>query len=260
LFLHVTIVKETTGTPGCGVVSERSMWRSMAISFTVQALAVIAGVIISILTVDKLGAIALPQPMPPYPREPKPVKIIAVHRGSLGSNVSFPRTAVKPFVEPTAIPSRVAMIKDGPEMMLAQGPMVSMSGPGGIQGIDPSLGAGLLLVTGAPQAPPAPKKDPPKETRPVRVGGNVMEAKLVKRVMPVYPPLARQARVSGTVRLEGVISRDGRIVNLQVHGGHPLLIAAAVEAVRQWVYRPTLLNGEVVEVIAPIEVHFTLSQ
>ena len=78
--------------------------------------------------------------------------------------------------------------------------------------------------------------------------------------MPVYPPLARQARISGTVRLEGVISRTGHVINLQVVSGHPLLATAALDAVRQWVYRPTLLNGEAVEVIAPIEVHFTLSQ
>ena len=110
-------------------------------------------------------------------------------------------------------------------------------------------------------APPIEKKkEPPQVAKPVRIGGDVMEAKLVKRVMPVYPPLARQARIAGTVRLEGVIARDGRVVNLQVHSGHPLLIAAAVDAVRQWVYRPTLLNGQPVEVIAPIQVHFTLSQ
>jgi len=87
-----------------------------------------------------------------------------------------------------------------------------------------------------------------------------MEAKLVKRVMPVYPPLARQARISGIVRLEGIISRSGQVINLQVVSGHPLLIPAAVEAVRQWMYHPTLLNGEPVEVIAPIQVNFTLSQ
>ena len=78
--------------------------------------------------------------------------------------------------------------------------------------------------------------------------------------MPVYPPLARQMRLSGTVRLEGVISRTGQVINLQVVSGHPMLTSAALDAVRQWIYSPTLLNGEPVEVIAPIEVHFTLSQ
>lgn len=76
--------------------------------------------------------------------------------------------------------------------------------------------------------------------------------------MPVYPPLARQARVSGSVRLIAIIGRDGTVQQLQVVSGHPLLIGAAVEAVRQWLYHPTLLNGEPVEVICPIDVNFTL--
>jgi protein TonB len=92
------------------------------------------------------------------------------------------------------------------------------------------------------------------------VGGKVQEAKLIKRVMPVYPVLARQARISGTVHLMAVIAKDGAIQDLRVLSGHPLLIASAVNAVRQWVYRPTLLNGQPMEVMAPIDVIFTLSQ
>jgi periplasmic protein TonB len=82
---------------------------------------------------------------------------------------------------------------------------------------------------------------------------------MVRRILPVYPPLAKQARVSGTVRLQGIISKEGTIQQLQVVSGHPLLVPAAIEAVKQWIYRPTLLNGEPVEVIAPIDVNFTLS-
>ena len=92
------------------------------------------------------------------------------------------------------------------------------------------------------------------------VGGDVQNAKLLKKVIPVYPPLARQARVSGTVQLIGVIAKDGTIQQLQIVSGHPLLVKSALDAVRQWIYRPTLLNGQAVEVIAPIDVIFTLSQ
>ncbi len=87
----------------------------------------------------------------------------------------------------------------------------------------------------------------------------MQEAKLLRRVIPSYPPLARQARISGTVQLVGVIARDGTIEDLRVVSGHPLLVKAALDAVRQWVYKPTLLNGEPVEVICPIDVHFTLN-
>ena len=75
---------------------------------------------------------------------------------------------------------------------------------------------------------------------------------------PVYPPLARQARVEGTVRLEAVISREGTIINLRAVSGHPLLIPAALAAVAQWVFRPTYLNDEPVEVATVIDVNFTL--
>ena len=113
-----------------------------------------------------------------------------------------------------------------------------------------------------PIAQPKPRaaESPAVAASPHKVGGDVQAAKLVKKVIPVYPPLARQARVSGTVQLIGVIAKDGTIQQLQVASGHPLLVKAALDAVRQWIYRPTLLNGQAVEVIAPIDVIFTLGQ
>ena len=85
-------------------------------------------------------------------------------------------------------------------------------------------------------------------------------AKLIRKVMPVYPTLARTAHISGVVHLIGIIAKDGTIRNLQLVDGHPMLSPAAIQAVSQWVYQPTLLNGEAVEVIAPIEVSFTLGK
>src|SRR5439155_854058 len=94
----------------------------------------------------------------------------------------------------------------------------------------------------------------------IRVGGNVQAANLVMKVTPVYPPLAKQARIQGTVRFTVTIAKDGTVANLQVETGHPLLVPVATEAVKQWVYRPTLLNGEPVEVITQVDVNFTLSE
>jgi TonB family protein len=92
----------------------------------------------------------------------------------------------------------------------------------------------------------------------IRVGGNVQEHNLISRVDPVYPTLALQARIQGTVRFSAIVGKDGRIVNLQLVSGHPLLVAAAQEAARQWVYKPTLLNGEPVEVVTQLDVNFQL--
>jgi protein TonB len=106
------------------------------------------------------------------------------------------------------------------------------------------------------------KKEEPKNTAPKRItiGGNVQQAKLIRQPKPVYPPLAKQARISGVVHLAAVISANGTIQDLKLISGHPLLVPAAMEAVKQWVYQPTLLNGEPVEVQTQIDVNFTLSQ
>ena len=93
----------------------------------------------------------------------------------------------------------------------------------------------------------------------ITIGGNVQSAKLVSQARPSYPPLAKQARISGVVKLQAVLNADGTMKNLAVISGHPLLIPAALEAVRQWVYAPTYLNGEPVEVMTQIDVNFTLS-
>jgi protein TonB len=92
----------------------------------------------------------------------------------------------------------------------------------------------------------------------IRVGGNVQEARLQEKVVPAYPALARSARISGVVRFDVVIGTDGRINNMQLVTGHPLLVPPAQEAVRQWVYQPTLLNGQPVEVMTQVDVNFTL--
>ena len=116
--------------------------------------------------------------------------------------------------------------------------------------------------------PPQPKPQPKPEAKkpveqpvsgPIKVSQGTQEARIIRRIIPLYPALARQARVQGTVKLLGVISTEGRIERLQVLSGHPLLVSTAVEAVRQWTYRPTLLNGQPVEVMAPIDVNFVLS-
>src|SRR2546421_312047 len=108
-------------------------------------------------------------------------------------------------------------------------------------------------------APPPPPPPPPPPAR-VRVGGNVQQANLLSQTKPVYPPLAKQARIQGVVVLEAEISKEGTIDNLKVITGHPLLIQAAIDAVKQWKYKPTLLNGEAVAVVTTITVNFAFSQ
>jgi len=103
--------------------------------------------------------------------------------------------------------------------------------------------------------PPALRGDAPQR---VRVGIGAQEGMLIRRVDPVYPHLARQARIQGTVRFTAIIGRDGHIQNLQLVSGHPLLVEAARSAVAQWEYKPTLLGGSPVEVVTQVDVQFRL--
>jgi TonB family protein len=94
----------------------------------------------------------------------------------------------------------------------------------------------------------------------IRVGGNAQALMAIFTTQPAYPPLAKQARIQGVVRLDAVIGKDGTMKDLRAASGHPLLVPAALEAVRQWVYKPTLLNGNPVEVVTVVDINFTLSQ
>lgn len=129
---------------------------------------------------------------------------------------------------------------------------------------DPVVKAGILKpelhpwatgkgVLAAGQALQATSSVPPKR---IAVGGNVQAARLINQVSPVYPEEARKEKISGTVKLHVVVARDGKIQEIQVVSGHPLLVQAAIDAVKQWQYQPTLLNGQPVEVDTKIDVIF----
>jgi TonB family protein len=102
---------------------------------------------------------------------------------------------------------------------------------------------------------PPPSTSPPSR---IRIASNVVEGQRLRDVAPVYPDLARQAGVQGAVRLNIVIDKQGHVSNISVISGHPLLIPAALDAVKQWEYKPTLLNGQPVEVATEVSVPFVL--
>ncbi len=187
-----------------------------------------------------------PPPPPPPPAQPVVQKVVR----PMAKLIEAGRLRA-----PTAIPKEIAMIKEEPITDVGATGVVG-GVPGGIAGGAVGGVIGGIIGGAVPQAIAPPKA----EVRRIRVGGNVQQAKLVNQVLPVYPPLAKSARIQGTVRLEALISKEGSIQNLRVLSGHPLLIQTAMDAVRQWRYQPTLLNGEPVEVVTTIDVVFTLAQ
>ena len=246
-----------------GTRKTRKTWTVM-VSFISQIFLILIAVLIPLIYTDTLPSTTLtsflvappPPPPPPPPPAAVPVKIVKV----------IPRQFdAGRLMAPKAIPKEIAMIKEEELPPPTSGVVGVVGGvPGGVPGGTPGgvIGGIIGSVPTAAPPPPPPVKEAPKPVVPqrIRVGGNVQAARLVRQPKPVYPPLARQARIQGTVRFNAIIGRDGTIQNLQLVNGHPLLVPSAQDAVKQWVYQPTLLNGEPVEVITIIDVNFTLSQ
>lgn len=249
-----------------GVGKTHRTW-TVLVSFAGQVLMIGIAVIIPMIYFDALPKSQLtsflvapppPPPPPPPPAAAAPVKVVKV----------IPRQFdAGRLMAPKAVPKEVAIIKEEELPPPSAGGIGVVGGvPGGVPGgqMGGVLGGIVGSVpTAAPPPPPPPvKKEDPKPVTPqrIRVGGNVQQAKLINQPRPMYPPLAKQARISGVVRLNAIISKDGTIQNLTVISGHPLLVPSAMDAVKQWRYAPTLLNGEPVEVVTQIDVNFTLSQ
>jgi len=186
---------------------------------------------------------------PVRPVRSRPVPARAANGPTRPEFVGPPR-----IVNPIAVPASTQAEYGYPSMDVPPG-IQEASGNGAPAG--PILFQQIERVR--PPKPTVPVQAPtPRD--PIRVSQGVQMAKLIRRVMPVYPALARNARISGVVHLVGIIAKDGTIKNLQLVSGHPLLSRAAIDAVSQWVYQPTMLSGDPVEVICPIDVNFTLNQ
>jgi protein TonB len=233
---------------------------TVIVSFILQVLLIGVMILIPLIYTDTLPKATLtsflvapppPPPPPPPPAEAPPVKVVKVAPRQFNAGQ---------LMAPKVIPKEIAQIRE--EELPPPSANVGVVGgvPGGVPGGATGGVLGSVLSSVPTAAPPPPPVEKPKTPQRIRVGGNVQAANLIRKVTPQYPPLARQARVSGTVRFTAIIGKDGTIQNLQLVSGHPLLVPAATEAVKQWLYRPTLLNGEPVEVVTTIDVNFTLSQ
>lgn len=223
------------------------------ISFVLQALLVGVLVLLPLIFTEALPKQQLltflmappPPPPPPPPPAAAPVRVVKQIQSDLVNGQL--RT-------PTKIPQKVQMIKEeeAPPPEMATGGVVG-GVPGGVPG---GQMGGVIggIISSTPVA--VPKVATPQR---VRVSLGVSQGLLIKKVQPNYPPLARQARIQGTVLLQAEISKDGTIENLRLISGHPMLAPAAIEAVKQWRYKPYMLNGEPVAVETQVQVNFTLS-
>jgi periplasmic protein TonB len=214
---------------------------SVALSALIQATILGVLILIPLLYTEVLPKAMLntflvaPPPPPPPPPQQQVVKVV-------------PKVInLQKMVAPTVIPKNVAVVKE-------EAPVVYTNGSEGVNGGTGSVLGGL--IGSGPAGPPPPP--PPAAPQRIRVGGQVEAASLVNKIEPQYPPIAKTAHVAGTVVLHAIIGKDGAIRELQFVSGPPLLMKAAMDAVKEWRYKPTTLNGEAVEVDTTVDVVFSL--
>jgi len=228
-------------------LARRNPWTT-AFSFAVQML--LAGLLVMLPLIytealpkqQLMGFLEAPTP-PPAPAPTQPLKASATRPVSeLDNGVLRP---------PAEIPKRIAMEKEEDASSIGTAEV-----PGSVPGGLPNGVPNSMISVIVRDLPPALPKIAAQK---VRVSSGVAEGLLIHQVTPQYPSLARQARIQGTVILQAVIGKDGTVQKVRVLSGHPMLVQAAIDAVRQWRYKPYYLNGEAVEVDTQINVNFTLA-
>jgi periplasmic protein TonB len=239
-----------------GVQRKRKFFATTT-SFIINILVIIVMLLIPLAFTEQLPSAQLltflvappPPPPPPPPAAAQVQKVVKQIETDMLNNGAL-RT-------PSKIPQKIQMIKEeeAPPPMPASGGVVG-GVPGGIPG--GQMGGVIGSVITSSNLSAIPKFIPATPQR-IRISAGVTRGLLIQRVEPAYPPLAKAARVQGEVILSAIINANGQITNLQLVSGHPMLVPAAISAVRQWRYKPYLLNGQPVEVETTITVIFTLT-
>ena len=231
--------------------------KSMLLSTGIQA-ALLTGAVVVPLFASQALPLIIKDPPIPFPKgirvvDPLPAGGDRTHASSESRTVRIPLDAF----QPPRVPQGTPPIDDRNEGPISSGalpgPSAAIGHPDGIDGLRG------IVPDGRMSAPPPPV-DTPRPRGPVNVSKGAQAAKLIYKVEPRYPPLARQIRLEGNVELRAIIARDGTVQDLEVISGHPLLIEDAKQAVLRWRYQPTLLNDQPVEVQTFITVIFRLSR
>lgn len=231
----------------------RRPW-TLAASVILQTALVTTMLIMPLLHVAKLDLpgkfqFNLPVQLVNLQTKPEPVQQTAATQTQ---TVTTPRVFRQPRLDvPTYVPKGITTV---------DAPVFPSSGPAAISS-GQSILAALGPIAAAPPLPPVHEPTPIKPQTPtqIHVGGSVQAGMLIVAPKPAYPRIAVQTRTQGTVHIQAIIERDGTIGHLKVLSGPPLLVNAALDAVKQWRYKPTLLNGEPVEVVTEIDVNFALN-
>jgi periplasmic protein TonB len=242
---------------------------SLATSLAMHTALVAGLLVIPFFILDEIPQLELltelvAPPPPPPAASPAPVQIVGVAKPSIPP-VVMAKPVADALIMPTAIPPEIARVVEGPDVF--EGVIGGVVGgvPGGVAGgvLGSMLARNAMVAERPPLPMPAPPPPPPPPApaawrEPYRVGGDVKEPRIVSLVQPRYPSTALRARVQGTVVLEATLNENGTVDAIKVVSGHPFLLNAAIDAVKQWRYEPTLLNGHPVAVVLTAIVTFQM--
>jgi protein TonB len=238
--------EDSTFESGGRIKSKSKYW--MMVTFITNGSIILLLILIPLIYPEALPKAAMqmalvapppPPPPPPPPAPPEAVHVVHVQSEMMNNQLTAP----------TRIPHDIKMVSE------KEAPPTSSFGVAGMEGLGGGSVGGTMGGIFGGQAAPKVKAEAPKK---VNISAGVAVGMLLQKTQPVYPPIAKAARVSGTVVLQATISKTGAIENLRVVSGPAMLQQAALDAVRSWRYRPYLLNNEPVEVETTVNVIFTL--
>jgi len=241
-------------------VNPAKRFLTVVTSIAIHFLGVIIVVVIPLVVFQQLPQSELltflvaPPPPPPAPVAPPPPPTSA-------RPVSAKVTVVDPskFVAPSSLPTEIPTAPD--EIPVVATGNYGAGVPGGVSGgiagpgVSSAITGGLVKEVQTSSAPP-PLPTVTKKREALKIGGDLQESKLIKKVVPEYPPLAQRMRLSGTVILLVTIDEEGNVTDVKPQSGHPVLQKAAIEAVSKWKYSPTVLNGEPISIQGTVRVIF----
>jgi protein TonB len=223
-----------------------------SVIYGVVLLAVAVGTIIYMnpgLT-DAFDVTAMIAPPPPPAAPPPPAQQVII------KNTPAPTTFTAPVKPPERIPDPTTIQSRPVVTAVSQG--VPGGVPGGVTGGVPGSVAKSDDAPPPPPPPPPPPTPTPAPPKKITVSGGVLQGSAIRKIQPPYPPIAKAARASGAVQVQVTISEEGRVIEAAVISGHPLLRDAALQAARQWVFKPTELSGVPVKVQGVLTFNFTL--
>ena len=253
--------------PDGDCIRSRKKPATLAMSTIVHVVIAGALILIPLLQTQAVPPVALPFPVVSPGAPVRMIKLAATPSSGRAAPHPVSPARSDAVIEPTVIPEKTAYIVDainiGALEALDTGASSGPSGP-----LGPAGAAGMLTAVGpppiaAPPRPPDPPTPPPapriQPREPIRVASSLQVSRLVKKVDPDYPVLAHRGHIEGTVVAEARITGSGTIDNLRIISGNPLFFQSVLDAVKQWRYEPTILNGEPIDVITTITVNFRLN-